>query len=367
MERTTLDNLYDVASVTKVASTTLMVMKAADRDTHLLNATLREYIEDLDTAPSRLSDIRIEDLLIHQSGLAPAPPVYPLMKIIDSVGLRDIVYSRRADSTHQVQISENLWLNEVWLDSLWQWCRNRSVPGPRGNYLYSDYNFFMLMKVLEEKYGHRLDSLVNDSIYTPLGLHHTTYLPLHRFTLEQIAPTELDRWWRRELVHGFVHDQTAAVTAGVGGNAGLFSNAHDLAVIMQMLLNHGSYGGTQIYSPATVTRFTSRSPYCYRGLGWDMQTGSATYTMVCQSASPACFGHIGFTGTCIWADPTHDIVFVFLSNRVHPSSKNYKINEHRIRQSLQQVVYESLGLYPPDPECEHASFMESNVERDSVK
>jgi CubicO group peptidase (beta-lactamase class C family) len=359
-QRVQLNDIYDVASVTKAASTTLMMMYAADRDTHLLQGTLREYIEDLDTTPNRLADITIDDLLVHQSGLPAAPPLDSLIRVMRNPLLRDIVYSRKPDSLHQVQISSNLYLNEAWIDTLWAHCKRRTVPAPRGQYIYSDYNFFLLKKLLETKFGHRLDSLVQDSIYKPLGLTHTGYLPLHRFTADQVVPTEEDKGWRLEMLDGYVHDETAAFTGGVGGNAGLFSTSGELGIILQTLLNEGSYGGRQMFSPAIVRKFTSRSPHCYRALGWDMQTNQPKNVMVCESATPSCFGHIGYTGTAIWADPTHDIVFVFLSNRVHPTRNNWKINQYRIRQSLQQAVYEALGLHPPDPDCEEPSYLESN-------
>jgi CubicO group peptidase (beta-lactamase class C family) len=174
------------------------------------------------------------------------------------------------------------------------------------------------------------------------------YLPAERFDLERVVPTEEDRWWRNQLVHGSVHDPSTAMFGGVGGQAGLFSNAWDLAAVMYLLLNDGAYAGQRFLQPQTIQYFTNRQPDSHRGLGFDKQRSSPIpgEGMVAHSAHPATFGHLGFTGTCAWADPENDIIFVFLSNRVYPSAQNKKINELRVRQSVQQAVYEALGMAP---------------------
>lgn len=177
-----------------------------------------------------------------------------------------------------------------------------------------------------------------------MGLSRIGYLPLERFSKEEIPPTEQDNIFRNQLVHGYVHDQGAAMLGGVSGHAGLFSNAHDLAVLMQMLLNGGQYGGKRYLEEAVVKKWTRhQSTRSRRGFGFDMaETDPAKTNPVCESASLNTFGHTGFTGTCAWADPDLKLVYVFLSNRVHPDAENWKLVELSIRSRIQQVVYDAL-------------------------
>jgi CubicO group peptidase (beta-lactamase class C family) len=179
-----------------------------------------------------------------------------------------------------------------------------------------------------------------------MGLRRICYRPLDRFEKEEIVPTAHDKHWRKQVLQGDVHDPTVAFLGGVGGPAGIFSNSKDLATIMQMLLNGGTYGGQQFFDPQTVELFTSRQPGCNRGLGFDKQLRSPSCEKgyCCYSADPETFGHFGFTGTCAWADPQNKLVYVFLSNRVYPDDTNKKINVYRVRQGVQQLIYEALNL-----------------------
>jgi CubicO group peptidase (beta-lactamase class C family) len=201
----------------------------------------------------------------------------------------------------------------------------------------------MLMQRLVEKLsGKKLDEYLKAEFYQPLGLQHITYQPLQQFTLEQIVPTERDKRWRQRLVHGFVHDETAALFGGVGGHAGLFSNSDNLAIISQLLLDKGSYGGREFIKQKTVDQFTKAQYGTHRGLGFDT-AGPRSRSAFSRVVPTETFGHTGFTGTCLWVDPENDIVYVFLSNRLHPSAKNRRFLRRKIRERIQEVVYDALS------------------------
>jgi beta-N-acetylhexosaminidase len=340
------DDLYDIASITKIAATTLMAMRAWERKTLQLDLPLRHYLQELDSSFITIKDITPSMLMLHQAGLPSGLPIYAYCMANDSApAFRKKYYSASRDSSHTVQVTEELWFNPLYLDTMWLRVRRTGLDSI-GKYRYSDMSMFLMQRVLERICGAPLDRFCDSAFYKPMGLRTLCYKPTKRFSIDRIAPTENDRWWRNQQVHGFVHDPTAAMYGGVGGHAGLFSDAWDLAAILQMLLNEGSYAGRQLLSPEAVRYFTSRQPGSHRGLGFDMQRSEPTPDegMLAWSAAPSTFGHLGFTGTCAWADPENDIVFVFLSNRVYPKADNKKINALRIRQAIQQTVYEALQI-----------------------
>lgn len=345
-QRVRLDDVYDIASVTKIAATTLMAMWSYDQGGLKLDSALKNYLPELDSSFITIKDITPKELLVHKAGLPAGLPVYKYYTYMDSVdSVKTYVYSRREDSLHSVQVANELFLNGSYMDTIWRRARCVKLVN-RGSYRYSDMSMFLLKKVLERLHEKELDKFVKAYFYDPMGLKTICYHPLKRFDEERVAPTEKDAWWRRQELRGHVHDPSTALFGGVGGQAGLFSNARDLATLMQMLLDGGSYGGKQYIKEATVRKFTQRQPECHRGLGFDMQLSQPCdgKGMCCASASTRTFGHTGFTGTCVWADPDNDIVYIFLSNRVHPTSKNQKINTYRVRQAVQQIIYDALGL-----------------------
>ncbi len=217
----------------------------------------------------------------------------------------------------------------------------------RQGYVYSDLDFMFLGKIVEALSGKKLEEYVRDTFYEPLGLTTTMFRPREHIPLQLLAPTEYERIFRMQWIHGDVHDPGAAMFGGVAGHAGLFSNAHDLAIIMQMLLNKGSYDGVQYIKPETVKLFTTyNSKISRRGLGFDkpekgVQNRLDAYP--CKSASADTFGHTGFTGTCVWADPQSNLVFIFLSNRVSPNGgANTKLSTLNIRGRMMEAVYDAI-------------------------
>jgi beta-N-acetylhexosaminidase len=223
----------------------------------------------------------------------------------------------------------------------------QSPLGPAGKYVYSDNDFIFLGKIVEAITGMPLDEYVQQSFYRPLGMSSTGFNPARHFTLPNIVPTEQEKAFRRQLLRGFVHDPGAAMFGGVAGHAGLFSNAADLALLYQMLLNGGAYNGVQYLSPATIQYFTAyRSEISRRGLGFDKpEKDNATRKepYPCKSASPQTFGHTGFTGTCVWVDPAQNLIFIFLSNRVHPQGgDNQLLLKLNVRGNMMEAVYAAM-------------------------
>ncbi|MCB0642114.1 MAG: serine hydrolase, partial [Phaeodactylibacter sp.] len=235
------------------------------------------------------------------------------------------------------------YLEDSYADTIWKKILDSNLRGSR-DYRYSDLGFYMVAEIVKRLSGRRIDAFAADQFYKPLGLRSMTYNPLERFVEDRIPPTEEDRYFRWQRIQGYVHDMGAAMLGGVSGHAGLFSDAEDLAVLMQLLLNKGYYGGTWHLDPQTVRQFTSRCPKCTRrGIGFDMkQLDESIPLNVSARASDSTFGHLGFTGTCVWADPEHNLIYVFLSNRTYPSMRNNKLGKMDIRPRIQTAIYEAM-------------------------
>ena len=214
------------------------------------------------------------------------------------------------------------------------------------DYRYSDMGFYILQHLAEKMLNKPMQEFLEQNLYGPLGAFTTGYLPRQRFSAQRIAPTENDKLFRKKLLTGYVHDQGAAMHGGIAGHAGLFSTANDLAKLGQLWLNKGHYGARRYYKPETMELFTSKQfEDSRRGLGWDKPTQSDWNGPTTLYASPQTFGHTGFTGTCIWVDPEFNLVYVFLSNRVHPDMTNNKLLNANIRSRIQEVIYQAMFNY----------------------
>ncbi|NNF34818.1 MAG: serine hydrolase [Saprospiraceae bacterium] len=330
-------DIYDIASLTKVASTTLSMMKLFEKGKYALKDRLDKHVNIDDK--KQIGKVKLQELLVHKSGIQ---AYMPLGFIIEHKEKTKTKLGRyRADTIHPqypIQIANNVFYAQRMLDSLWAHVVNLSAD--KKKYVYSDVNMFLLQKLIEEKTGKPLDEYVFKNFYRQLGLRNTAYVPLEKFKPNRIVPTEQDKKWRGQLLDGYVHDPTAALLGGVSGNAGLFSNAHDLAVIGQMLLNGGTYGGRRYFDEETIDLFTSAKFSKNRGLGFDSNNdGSAK---VGDLASNKTYGHLGFTGTAIWIDPVENLVYVFLSNRIHPKMNNTKLIKYRYRQRIHDTIYKAI-------------------------
>lgn len=212
----------------------------------------------------------------------------------------------------------------------------------RGQYVYSDISMYVMKDIIERISGEPLNQYVSENFYQPLGMQTAGFLPRNRFSKDQIIPTEQDTYFRKTLLEGYVHDQGAALVGGISGHAGLFSSANDLAIIYQMLLNKGTYGGQEYFKPQTVEMFTSRqSGISRRGLGFDRWDPDLTKKYPSELASPQTYGHTGYTGTCVWVDPSRGLVYVFLSNRVYPTVTD-KLSNLKIRGRIQDVINKAI-------------------------
>lgn len=335
------NDIYDVASLTKILATLPMVMSLVDRGIISMDTKLSEMLPEYKN--SNKANITLKEMLSHYARLKAWIPFYA--KTLDTVTNRPSskYYRKVADDQFSIKVANDLYMRKDYKDSIYDAIRESELRS-RLSYKYSDLPFYILKKYLEEFYGTSLDRLVERDLYGSIGANFTGYKPLSRFRKEDIVPTENDTYFRMQKVHGYVHDQGAAMLDGVSGHAGLFSNANDVAKIMQMYLWKGFYGGKRYFQPETLDLFNT----CYfcdddvrRGVGFDKpQLGDSGPTCGCVSMTS--FGHSGFTGTFTWADPEQEIVYVFLSNRTYPSADNRKLISSDLRSRIQEAIYEAI-------------------------
>ena len=337
------DDLYDIASCTKIFASTLAVMKLYDDGLIDLNKTLADFFPYLKGKAH--GKLKLIDIMTHQAGLKAWVPFYKVT--VDENGPMLEFYSDHIDENHSVRVAENLYLVNDYeariFDSV------SKTPLGKKKYLYSDMGFYYMPKIVKQITNQTIEDYLNEKFYQPMNLSHICYQPLSHFTREQIAPTENDTVFRMQLVWGDVHDQAAAMFGGVSGHAGLFSNAHDLAALMQMFLDEGTYQGVRYLKPETVRYFT-KAPFAAsndnrRGIGFDKlpinKKGSCTASKL---GSMKGYGHTGFTGTFVWADPSNNTIIIFLSNRVYPDAEPNTLVRTGIRTTLHDILYEAYPI-----------------------
>jgi beta-glucosidase-like glycosyl hydrolase/CubicO group peptidase (beta-lactamase class C family) len=339
----TLQSIYDLASVTKVSATTVAVMKLYEEGKLDLSKPLGDYLPI--TVGTDKAPLLVKDVLLHQAGLNPYISFYK-ETIDNSTGQPSpALYHENPDSLFSIPVARNVWLRRDWNDSMMKRIV-QSKLGPHGKYVYSDNDFILLGKIVEAISGLPLDQYVQKTFYGPMGMASTGFKPWQRFTPDGIVPTEKENYFRRQLLRGYVHDEGAAMFGGVSGHAGLFSNAYDLSMLYQMLLNGGTFNGERYLKKETVDLFTAYgSENSRRGLGFDKpekDNASRPEPYPSAMASPLTFGHTGFTGTCVWVDPKADLVYIFLSNRVYNTRANNLLGELKIRGRVQDAIYRAL-------------------------
>jgi beta-N-acetylhexosaminidase len=365
------EDLYDLASITKIAASVPAIMDLYEKDLIVPEKALSSLLPELSN--TNKGSLVIEDLLTHQAQLQAWIPFfysafqvlipgeelfsrnlsrsYPYMLgnglfLNRNHRIKEDFFRFFPDTIFSVKVGENFYMNQQYLDTIYKRIIESELR-PQKEYLYSDLGYFFMMKAIEKMTGQSMNEYVQKNFYNKLGASALGYLPLERFPKCRIVPTENDLIFRRQLLHGHVHDPATAMIGGVGGHAGLFSNANDLAKLMQMYLWKGEYGGERYFFPSTIERFTSCT-FCEtgnrRGLGFDKpETDTTKNGPSSKLASPESFGHSGFTGTLAWVDPIHQLVYIFLSNRVHPDQLNNKLTEMNVRTRIQDVIYQSLG------------------------
>ena len=334
------DDVYDVASLTKILATLPMIMELVDNGTINLNTKISELLPDY--IGSNKEDITLQQMLSHYARIKSWIPFY--INTLDSLKQPDIkYYSKNKSKKFSIQVANGLYVRNDIKDSIYLQIMESELY-PKLKYKYSDLPYYILKEYLEDYYNKPMQNLVQQHFYKTLGANNTSYLPLEKFPLDRIPPTEEDDYFRMQKIQGFVNDQGAAILGGVSGHAGLFSNANDIAKIMQMYLWKGSYGSITYLKPETLDLFNTCN-YCdidvRRGVGFDKpQLEDVGPTCGCVSMDS--FGHSGFTGTFTWADPEEDIVYVFLSNRTYPDATNRKIIKNNLRSDIQELIYQSI-------------------------
>lgn len=336
-------DIYDLASITKIAATTAAVMKFTELNYMHLDSNLSDYLPGL--VGTNKADIVLRHMLTHQAGLEAWIPFWK-RTVNDSGALKTSIYRKTWSDSFPIRVATGVYIQRSYKDSIYKQLVSSSVSAEK-KYKYSDLGYYFLKRIIEEKSKMLLSDYVSKTFYQPLGLQTMGYLPRLRFETARIAPTEKDMAFRKQVLQGDVHDQGAAMLGGVAGHAGLFSNANDLAVMMQLYLNKGTYGGVRYLDSTTVNEFTRiqfPANDNRRGIGFDKpEPDPKKDSPVCRNASLSSFGHLGFTGTMTWADPETGIVYVFLSNRVYPDADDNRLAKLGTRSSILKVIYESIG------------------------
>ncbi|TND08922.1 MAG: beta-glucosidase-like glycosyl hydrolase [Bacteroidetes bacterium] len=335
-------DIYDVASITKIMASTPAMMKMTEEKKIALDGKLADYLPM--TVGTNKKNMVIREMLAHQAGLQDWIPFWK--RTVDAGGnLRKDIYRKQFSDSFPFRVGPGIFISKNYRDSIYK----QLLASPLGphTYRYSDLGYYLLKKIIEDKSGVLLNDYVANTFYRPLGLPTMGYLPRLRFEPSRVPPTENDVTFRKQLVQADVHDQGAAMMGGIAGHAGVFSNANDIAVMMQLYLNKGTYGGVRYLDSSVVNEFT-RIQYPdnenRRGLGFDKpEPDPKKDSPVTDKASLQSFGHMGFTGTMTWADPATGIVYVFLSNRVFPQAEDNKLAKIGTRGSILRTIYESIG------------------------
>ena len=331
------NHLYDLASITKIASTALAIMKLYEENKIKLDDTLSSYLPEL--KGSNKQYITIRQILVHEAGLKDFIPFYT--SFTNNPELRDSVLSPIKTDKFSFEINEGLYVNKFYQRLMLAQIAISPLTA-QGKYVYSDLGMIMLRIMIERVTQKEFATYLDETFYKPMGLNLFTFNPRQKFSKNLIIPTEKDPDFRKGVLQGYVHDPSAALLGGVSGHAGLFSNSWELAEIGQMLMNYGFYNGKRFLKTSTILEFTKRqSTESRRGLGFDKPENTpGKSSPASHFASNNCFGHTGFTGTCIWVDPDNGLVFVFLSNRIHPSADNKLLISKNVRTDIMDVIYE---------------------------
>ena len=335
-------DVYDLASLTKILASLPLIMKAEEDKKITLNAKLKDILPSF--RKTNKASVSVKQILSHYGRLKAWIPFYKeTQDSITGLNLQEF-YSTKKSRKYNIKVAQDLYLNKNYKDTIYKHIREvdqRERPG----YKYSDLGYYIFKEALEKKYDKPLNTLVDEEFYQSLGANRTSYLPLQKFPKSQIVPTEKDDYYRNQLLHGYVHDMGAAMLGGVGGHAGLFANANDVAKIMQMYLQKGFYGGKRYLKSETVEKFNKRyysNKKVRRGLGFDKPQLNKRIKSTCGCVSDESFGHSGFTGTYAWADPKSGLVYVFLSNRVYPTMENKGLIKSNMRTEIQQIIQDAI-------------------------
>ena len=340
-DKVSFDDIYDVASLTKILATLPLLMELEEEGVVNLDTKLFQILPNYKN--SNKKNITLKSMLSHYARLRPWEPFYAHTLDNETKKPSDKYYRSIRSEKFNIEVTDNLFLRSDYQDSIQKIIKDSDLLSTL-KYRYSDFPYYILKKFIEKHYDQTLDVLAQDHFYKSLGANYTMYNPYRKISNKKIVPTEIDDYYRYQEVHGYVHDMGAAMQNGIGGHAGIFSNANDVAKIMQMFLQKGYYGGKRYFKSETLDKFNT----CYfcengnrRGIGFDKpQIGEEGPTCGCISMTS--FGHSGFTGTYAWADPEEEIIYVFLANRTYPNAGQNLLLKENIRTEIQRLIYEAI-------------------------
>ncbi len=334
------NDVYDLASITKVAATTLAIMKLYEEDKINLQDKLSKHLSYL--KGSNKENISIAEVMTHTAGLKSWIPFYKQTLTDSTNQWNPLVFIPTYSKKYSIEVCKNMYMNNMYVDTIFRQIVLSPLKQDK-QYEYSDLGFYLLSDLVYKVSGQTLDAYLNNHFYTPMGLQSILFNPNQKILSHYIPPTEKDTLFRKQLIQAYVHDQGAAMLGGVSGHAGLFASADDLYAVLKMLLNEGMYQGKKYLNSSTIKHFTSYySRSSRRGLGFDKPPHNKGKGMCSNYASPLSYGHSGFTGTYCWVDPKYDVIYIFLSNRIYPDADNQKITKLNIRTKIQDLIYESL-------------------------
>ncbi len=333
------DDLYDLASVTKITTSAAALMRLSDEGKFSLDKTFAAYLPEYKR--SNKTDIPFRDILTHQARLTAWIAFWK--ETVKNGERNRKLYRTDSSAKFPVKIVDNLWLNEKYCQKIYKKIDKSPILAEK-KYVYSDLSYYLYPALVQRQTGKPFETFLKETFYRPLGATNLTFKPLRYYAKQQIVPTEYDSLFRKTLIHGTVHDEGAAMLDGLSGHAGLFGTANDVAKMMQLYLQMGEYGGQRFISEATLKEWTRYNDVSFsrRGIAFDKPDPKNPGLSAAADASPDSFGHSGFTGTFVWADPQHQLVYVFLSNRVYPTRNNNKISSLNIRTSVLQAIYEAM-------------------------
>ena len=336
-------DLYDLASVTKVSTSVLALMRLQDEGRFRPEMTLGELFPAWKNLNK--GQLKMIDILTHQAGLKAWIPFW--RDTVDSTrgGWKRRTFRSRPSRRYPVQVAEHLFLHRRYIRTIFKQIEDSPV-NPNPKYVYSDLSYYLYPQVVQKITGKPFEQYLKETFYEPMGATTLTFNAGRHYPLERIVPTEYDSLFRKELIQGRVHDEGATMLGGVSGHAGLFGSANDLAKLMQMYLNGGTYGGRRYIQESTIRQWTAypfdASVNARRGIGWDKPDRHQPGLSGPASASPLSFGHSGFTGTFVWMEPQENMLYIFLSNRVYPTRSNSKISRFNLRTSFGEMIYRTI-------------------------
>jgi len=334
------DHLYDLASITKTLAATLAIMKLYDEKKLKLDDIISKYIKKLNGSNKKNSSFH--ELLIHQSGWKPY--ISHQLSLIKKNGKLKSRFIDDESSKKRIQLANNLFIKKSYYNKIVRKIKRTKIKS-KGEYLYSGLFFCLVPEIVENISGESFQNYLYENFYSKIGVS-LMFNPAKNYQLNKIVPTENDVTFRKQLIHGYVHDETAAIMGGISGNAGLFGSANDVGKISELLLNKGKLNTEQILNESTVKYFSNPENYknerAVRGLGFDKpRLTSSGNINPSQKFSDLSYGHTGFTGTFFWIDPKKETIIVLLTNRVYPSRSYENLYDLDVRRKLVDIVIEN--------------------------